>query len=74
MLRLNSYLSHYFDRHERSEDLDTVLCSLDQDTFAPLIEKAVLRNAFYSDAKRLAMADRHKLIGELGCKEWNYHD
>ena len=74
MLRLNSYLSHYFDRRERSEDLDAVLLGIDERVFAPLIGDAVIRGAFYSKAKRLAMADRLKLIDKLGWKEWNYHD
>ena len=72
--RLCSYLQHYVDYHQVSPELDEILMSMKGNAYISLLTEAVLRNAFYSPAKRLQVADQYGLIGQLGLKEWKYHD
>ena len=74
VMRLYSYIRHCFDRHQRSEDLDELLLTLKYPDDEILAEEAVMRHAFFSDAKWLYMADKFHLIELLGWKEWKYHD
>lgn len=71
--RLTAYLKRYGISYVHSDALERLFMSLHDEGYRDLIRFGLSKNCVLDRARRLCLADRFGLIGELGYKEWKYH-
>lgn len=71
--RLSGYLSRYGITYVHSEALERIFLNLHHEKYKELIRFALNKNCVIDKARRLCLAERFDLIGEMGFQEWKYH-